>query len=214
MHEDTDAAGRLPLWEAQSWLRAHTLESLVEVNEQCLELLREQAAVAAPDQPLLRDLGALWRELDADSRRRAAGCAVLLLDAGFTDAAQWSGEIGCRVHDRERVSTAPAFFTVPRTMPVMRLVLTYAWHLARSESAAARLLLGMSARCLDLIGSCTLNRVARLAETRPHWLKPRWQNRPRVWRDLLVTAAAGEPAALDRMRLRGLQLLAAEARAG
>ena len=38
-------------------------------------------------------------------------------------------------------------------------------------------------------------------------------NRPRVWHDLLRTAGEGDRA-LERMRVRGLQLLAADARPG
>ncbi|HTY48175.1 MAG TPA: hypothetical protein VMB48_00630 [Steroidobacteraceae bacterium] len=199
-------AGRTPPWEARSWLRPGTLQSLVELNEQCLELLRQQACAGA-QQPLLRDLRTLWRELEPGSRRRAAGMAVLLLDAGFSDAARWAMEDGVR--DQALAEPAP-FFTVSAAVPVMRQVLVYAWHLAHAEGAAARLLLGMSADCVDQIGSCTLSRVTRLAETRTHWLRPRWAHCPVVWRDLLTAALAGEARALQRMRLRGLSLLAAE----
>jgi hypothetical protein len=209
MTNDTSrgAGGRTALWESQSWLRPKTLESLAELNEQCLELLRQQAC-AGTDQPLLRELRALWRELDPASRRRAAGMAVLLLDAGFTDAARWTLQDGVR---DQAVEPAP-FFTVSEAVPVTRLVLTYAWHLARAEGAAARLMLGMSGRCVELIGSYTLNRVTCLAETRTHWLRPRWTRCPMVWRDLLTAALAGEAQAMQRMRLRVLSLLAAEAR--
>src|SRR5437763_16844725 len=41
---------------------------------------------------------------------------------------------------------------------------------------------------------------------------PRWPTRVRVWRELLLAAAAGEAPALERARLHGLTLLAAEAR--
>jgi hypothetical protein len=94
----------------------------------------------------------------------------------------------------------------------MRLVVTHAWHLARSEPAAARLLLGLSATNVAVIGGCTLHRLTVLAEARAQWLRPRWENRPRVWRDLLRTAAEGDAGALERLRVRGLQLLAADAR--
>ena len=66
-----------------TWLRPGTLESLVQLNEACLALLAEQAAVrSAPASPLLRQVGELWRVLDAGARRRAAACPYLLLDAG------------------------------------------------------------------------------------------------------------------------------------
>ena len=72
------------------WLRAGTLESLVELNELCLALIAEQAAAhGATGSALLRQVGELWRELDAPARRRAAACPYLLLDAGFADTARW-----------------------------------------------------------------------------------------------------------------------------
>jgi hypothetical protein len=103
---------------------------------------------------------------------------------------------------------------VDGAVEVMRLVMTHAWHFARSEPTAARLLLGVSANNLGVIGGCTLSRLTRLAEMRSGWLRPRWENRPRIWRDLLRCARAGDSGALERLRVRGLQLLAADARQG
>jgi len=106
-----------------------------------------------------------------------------------------------------------AFFSAPRTIPVTRLVFTLGWHLARSDAAAARLLLGMSGQCAQLIAACTLRHIIQLAESESHWLEPRWPDRVTVWRELLSAALASDPAVLERARLRGLQLLAAQARA-
>src|ERR1700682_5004113 len=63
------------------WLHPETLESLVELNELCLALLAEQAAArTAPASLLLRQVGELWRVLDAAARRRAAACPYLLVE--------------------------------------------------------------------------------------------------------------------------------------
>lgn len=195
-----------------TWLRPGTLESLVQLNEACLALLAEQAAVrGAPASPLLRQVGELWRELDAAARRRAAACPYLLLDAGFADPLRWGTSPAQQVGDAGRIPYA-AYFTVPATAEVARLVFTYAWHLARSQGSAARLLLGMPAPCAALIGHYTLSQIHALAETRLDWLKPRWPARVQVWRELLIAAASGETPALERARLRGLTLLAAETR--
>ena len=86
--------------------------------------------------------------------------------------------------------------------------------LARSEPAAARLLLGLSAANLAVIGGCSLSRLTQLAETRTQWLRPRWESRPRVWCSLLRTAGLGDSRAMERLRVRGLQLLAADAPPG
>jgi hypothetical protein len=80
---DRNAEGDASDWE-QPWPCGETLRTLAELNEQCLELLVEQAttqALGAP--PMFRDLLDLWTGLDAASRRRAAACPFLLLDAGY-----------------------------------------------------------------------------------------------------------------------------------
>ncbi len=197
----------------QNWLDKATLESVVEVNEQVLALLRAQCRAGAVTTGLLEEVRPLLLDLDARSLHRAAAGTVLLVDAGLADARLWSDAIVGAVNDRPRLTVLP-FFTVDGAVAVMRLVMTQAWHLARSEPAAARLLLGMSVANLGVIGGCTLSRLMRLAETRSEWLRPRWENRPKVWFDLLRAAGEGESGALERMRVRGLQLLAAEARQG
>jgi len=194
------------------WLHPETLESLVELNELCLALLAEQAAArTAQASLLLRQVGELWRVLDAAARRRAAACPYLLVDAGFADPQRWRQPAAVGVGDAGQAAYT-TFFTVPGATGVARLVFTYAWHLARSQSAAARLLLGMSAPCAALIAHYSLRQIHALAETHPHWLKPRWPARVQVWRELLLAAASGEAPVLERARLHGLTLLAADAR--
>jgi hypothetical protein len=196
-----------------AWLGAETLESLVELNEGCLGRIAEQAAVpGAAGSTLLREVGELWRALDAPARRHAAACPYLLLDAGFADTARWRPAVAARVGDAG--GSYGTFFTVPATADIARLVFTYAWHLARAQAAAARLLLGMPAGSALLIGRYTLRQIQTLAETHPQWLRPRWPAHVAVWRELLLAAAGGEPLALERIRLRGLTLLAGEVRRG
>ncbi len=208
------AAGGPP-WIAQSWLRTDSFDGLAELNEQCLELMCEQTVSggARPRPALLAELEPLWRGLDAAARRRAARCPFLLVDAGFTRAAHGSrpGDLGVR--DRDWVVHGGPFFTVARTVPVTRLVLAYAWHLARSEGPAARLFLGISQLCAARLASCTLRQMMQLAENDPGLLKPRWPDRVHVWRELLVAAAGGDRVGTEQFRIRGLQLLAADARA-
>jgi len=203
------------VWTTQSWLGSETLESVAELNEQCLELIMEEAKScempAGP--PLVADLRDLWVALDAPARRRAACCPYLLVDSGFVRVQRWAWVRGHHVRDEER-TTQLKFFNSQKAITVGRLVLTYAWHLARSQNTAARLLLGMSGQCAELIAACTLNQIHELAETHPEWLQPRWPGHLRVWRELLTTAISGESPELERARTRGLQLLAAEVRLG
>lgn len=202
-------------WSAQGWLGGDTLSALAALNEQALILLIEQAAARehAATHPLMRELAQLWSKLDAAALKRAAACPYLLLDSGFADPSRWMWAHGHPVLERQRGPTLP-FFTVPRASSVMRKVLTYGWHLAQSRQAAARVLLGMSAPCVQLVGSCTLSRLDDLAEQHPAWLQPRWPQNVRIWRDFLLAATTGEGRSLQQVRLWGLQMLAADARAG
>jgi len=193
---------------AAAWLGAATLDSLTELNELGLALLAEQVALpGAPPAAALREAGGAWRSLDAAARRRAASCPYLLLDAGFAERERWR----CAAGDALRGDGA-AFFTVPGALDALRLVLTFAWHLARTQPAAARPLLGMPAMSATALGALTLRQVHGLAERHPGWLRLRWASRPQFWRELLRAAGAGEARALERARLYGLTMLAAEAR--
>jgi hypothetical protein len=194
---------------APGWLRPETLESLLELNEMTFALLAAQAAERGTPGPLVASVTAVWRRLDTAARRRAAACPYLLLDAGFADAQRWGAPVAQVSEVRE---AAPPFFTVPAALEAARLVFTYAWHLARTQPAAARLLLGMRAPCAAAIGQCSLRQAFALGESHAAWLRPRWSARPQVWQELLVAAASGEELALERARLHGLTLLAAESR--
>ena len=193
--------------------RSEAFDSLVALNGQCLELLADQAlAQPAPGSLLLRQIGDIWRTLDAAARRRAASCPYLLVDAGFSDPSRWRWLQGQHVQEPAPAPYA-SFFTVPRASAVARQVFIYAWHLAQSKNTAAQLLLGMPMFCTHLISSCTLPQIHELAERHPEWLRPRWPSKVKVWRELLLAAASGEVIALENARMHGLQLLAAEFRA-
>jgi hypothetical protein len=207
--EDRDSGGA---GSADGWLCRGTLASLTVLNELSLGMLAEQAAVRGASGSLLLHLIAeLWRSLDASGRRRAAGCPYLLVDAGFADPLRWQSSRAPQIGDAGDGAYA-GFFTVPCATEVARLVFTYAWHLARSHEAAARLLLGMPAPTAAAINDYTLRQIHTLAESHTQWLTPRWPTRVQVWRELLLAAASGEPLVLERARLRGLTLLAADAR--
>jgi hypothetical protein len=212
LHCERDAAEGGTTGES-AWLRAGTLDSLTELNELCLALLAGQAEIGGgPASALLQPLAAEWRALDGAARHRAAACPYLLLDAGFADPARWrSARTPQQVADAS-LERYVCYFSLPAAAEVARLVFIFAWHLARSQPAAARLLLGMPAPSAALIGRYTLRQVQALAEAHPEWLRPRWPTRVQVWRELLAAAASGDSPALERARLRGVTLLAAAAR--
>ena len=214
LHRDTDEALIDEIADLKaSWVQSEAFESLVDLNRQCLELLAEQS-LTQPMQGnlLLRQVGEIWRTLDDGARRRAASCPYLLFDAGFADSARWRSVEGQHVSESTTTPYA-TFFTVPRASAVVRQVFIYAWYLAQSKSVSAQLLLGMPAHCTHLISAHTLTQIHELAERHPEWIRPRWPNRVRVWRDFLLAAASGDVVALENARMHGIQLIAAECRA-
>ena len=193
------------------WIGAIAARSLLELNEQVLELLAEQsAAPVSQSNTLLRLFGELWRQLDHLARKRLAACPFLLVDLGFTDASRWQLN-GSQVRDLEAAAYAP-FFTVQRGQAVARQVFAYAWDLARTQEAAARVLLAMPPHCTRLISSLTIRQIHELAEAHPDWLMPRWHKRAKIWRNLLQAAATGEGIALVRARNHGYDLMEADCR--
>jgi len=195
------------------WLCTETLKPLAELNEQCLELLTEQAMLGAPNgPPMFRELTDLWRKLDVTSRRRASTCPYLLIDAGFADPFRWKWVGANQVFDREPVTSA-ALFTASSATRVAHQVFTNAWYIARTQPIGAALYLGMPPHCAALLRSCTLRQVTELANQHAGWLRPRWGGRVRVWRELLTAAISGEGLALTKARVHGVQLLAMELKA-
>src|SRR5215472_8824725 len=92
-----------------AWLGAAALDTLAELNEMGLALLAEQAASAAAEpRPLLREVGALWRTLDREARRRAAAVPYLLLDAGFADREHWRHPAAPQVAEPGRAAGRPS----------------------------------------------------------------------------------------------------------
>jgi hypothetical protein len=188
------------------------LASLTELNELCLALLVEQSEIRGSQAGvLLRSIADLWRTMDATARQRAAACPFLVVDAGFSDPLRWQAPPAPQVGDASEGPYA-AFFTVPTAAHVARLVFTYAWHLARADGSAARFFLAMPADTATAISHWTLPQINSLADCHPGWLTPRWPARVAVWRELLTAAANGDQVVLERARLRGIALLAAEAR--
>jgi hypothetical protein len=77
--------------------RSELLNSLAELNAQCLELLSEQAlTLPAQANLFLHNVSEMWRSLDAQARRRVASCPYLLIDAGFSDPGHWRWLARCQ----------------------------------------------------------------------------------------------------------------------
>jgi hypothetical protein len=209
---DKNAADDLGSWE-QQWPCAETLKTLVELNEQCLELLSEQALQRVPNAPpMFRELVDLWSQLNPASRHRAATCPFLLVDAGFADPYRWKWAGGYRVGDREPAGHT-ALFAGSAATKVAHQVFTNAWYIVRTQPLGGALYLGMPPHCANLLRVFTVRQVTELANQHTAWLRPRWAGRVRMWRQLLVASICDDSFALEMARLHGVQLLAMELKA-
>ena len=194
------------------WMKPELLPSVMELNAQCVDLLIHQARSAREAAlPLPCELRPLLLNLDLNARRRVAACPFLLMDAGFADSRRWLWAHGYEVCEAQPVTEAPVL-SASRSTALARHIFAYAWHLSRSDRKAARMILGMSPATADVLSTYTLMQTVGLAEVHPQWLQPRWPRHLRMWRDLLDAAMSGEEFVLEQARLRGVQLLAAEAR--
>ena len=61
-----------------------------------------------------------------------------------------------------------------------------------------------------LLQSVSLTELERLAERRYRFLRPRWEDRPAVWHQLLESAATRDYRDAREFNIRGLQLLVGE----
>lgn len=116
--------------------------TLAELNEQCLEVMTEQAALRAPNAPpMFRDLADLWRQLDVGARRRAAACPFLLVDAGFADPYRWRwvSKQGTAASDQtQRAPPADAIAASPRARGTTGTGIDSGTHVQSGVSGATR----------------------------------------------------------------------------
>ena len=203
------ASGSGRPWQAGNWLADGSLDTVADINLQCIDLL---ADMAARDERLCPALfagqGAFWRELPAAARQRLSASPWLLVDAGFDDLPRWRCLEQRMVHDLPMQFAEPVFVG-EGVDDFIRQVLMLGWHFARAERQLARVVLGMSAACAERIGQLRLADLNWLAQHRPGWVRPRWERQPQVWRHLLLAARNPASTALTQVSLRGLQLMAA-----
>ncbi len=184
------------------------LAPMSELNAEILETMFD-AAPLAEAAGNAAGLQWRWRALGAPARLRLAHCPYLLLDAGFAAAQTWADLRRAGVHESAPLSAAPES-PGPFAASLIRRVLHFAWHLARSNAPGARIALGMSADCIAVVAKCRLLDLEALAEHRPTWIRPRWAELPGLWQAWLESAALESPRQLERLQLWGLQALAAE----
>jgi hypothetical protein len=71
-------------------------------------------------------------------------------------------------------------------------------------------LLGMSPEVASIIANLPVTEIFPVAEMRARYVRPRWEDRPGVWRRLIEAAQSGEMRKIRAFALYSLQLMTGE----
>lgn len=209
-----------------------TLDSVRHANDEFLELVARQYVrtsegdVLGLGRPTARRIAALG----PGARDFASRCPYSLFNLRLEDAPFWRSV----VRDAQRpvkgappsgapMSAAPmpaAAMPDPRRVGVpaapvdeaafARTAVFLAWHLAQSSDLAAAIALGMTPEVQAAWRALPVPNVDRAATLALPHLRARWGGHARFWPKLLDAAADPTPEQAERVRLLGLQLLAAD----
>lgn len=185
------------------------LAPLHEVNERCVETLVQSARGQQRDAlPLVLQLRQELREVTPQVRARVAARSFLLVDMQFTNEEWW-----LRARERPgRPQPLPAWRgALPRSAGarLARLTLMLAWSTIRLDPNAG-CLLGMTREVVQVVGQLSTVDLFQIAESHFRHARPRWEDRPTVWRQLLRVAHSDDLRRLRDINLYGLQLLTGE----
>ena len=187
------------------------LAPICDINEQCLQMLVEAAHVpSTANEPFIRQLLALISSLDATTLSTAARFPFLLVDFGFRDLEWWS-EITAAAEPVASESPCPSLFPRSAAIALARATLMLAWHTVRTDTEASVVLLGITPTVARLLRSQRLQDIDRIAEQHYWGLRPRWEDRPGVWRQLMFCAKSTEVDTAHDFVLHALQLTASAA---
>jgi predicted NAD/FAD-binding protein len=87
------------------------------------------------------------------------------------------------------------------------------WHAVHADQAGS-CLLGVSTEVARIIGSFSLTELDQAVERRFQYVRPRWEERPAVWRALLLSAQRGDPRRTREVNVWTLQLLTGDLLSG
>ena len=203
MARDKDSySGSLPAWK---WTGAEALDFVYALNDRSLQVLQELSASGSETFEIVSAFRELWVKLDESARHRAAKCPFLLVEMRFDSVKWWREPMA-----PEQSAAPQASFPKEAARELCVEALTLAWHTARSDPRVAAQALGVLPAVAGIIASLGPRDVQRIALRQSHELRPRWNNNPGFWQQLLLTAIAGNEAFLSEFYLHGLQLLGAD----
>jgi len=184
------------------------MRPLHEINERCLEFLMRAAHADSPTFPLVSYLRDLFLSTTPETQARVAHRPVLLVDMQFTN-----GELWRTVQDNPaRPIAGPAWqgtFPRPAAVQLAESTLLLAWHTIHAAPQEVGLL-GMTTDVADVIGQLAITEIAPVAKSLFGHLRPRWEDRPAVWRRMILSARSKDPWRARELSLYCVQLLTAD----
>ena len=192
-------------------LKTFPFGPLREVNERCIELLVHAArSEARPPFSFVTPLREILRDSSPAIRRKAATRCYLLVDMSFADP-DWWRTVPHRPDRTVRVRRWEDGFPRRIAVPLARSSLMLAWQGVRADMDVASALFGMHRKVAEVVNAMQLSDIDLLSERHFRRIKPRWADRPSIWRALLLSARAETPAAARDVNLHALRLLAEDA---
>jgi len=210
---DLAVAGKEPvatgLLLGMSLPRVDLLEPLKEVNGRCIDLLVHTARSSRPDAlPLVGQILEELRGVTPEVRTRIADRAILLVDMQFKNGEWWRK---AKQHP-SRPAPLPAWrgaFPRPGGSHLARITLTLAWHTIVSDRYAA-CLMGMTREVAGIVAEFSPIEILRIAELHHRHIRPRWEDRPGIWRRLFQVARSDNLRKARDFNLYTVHLLTGE----
>lgn len=208
--EDTDTYAPLQ----SKWLERRVLDPLHEVNERCIELLIDSARSCDQRNGWTADLinhsRALLCTMNSAACIRASKSPFLLVDFGFQDLKWWQQLMRHPEKAARNPTWLPCFQRRQDAVKLARTALVLAWYTARLNRELAIVLLGLAPAVADVIATLRMQQIDRIAERQFRHVRPRWEDHPAMWQQLLRSAQSGDVDSVCDFNVRGIQLLTSE----
>lgn len=194
-----------------AWLCEEELNPVWQLNKQLLDALMTNngSASAALSSNFQPNIAHSLRSLGDVGRQRLAQVPCLLVDGGFRNTQQWL-DAKDALPEGLLTGSECGWSRSPTGRHLARTTLHLAWYWARSHRQAVSLVLDASSPCATVISKLDLLVLGRLAEAYADWFRPRWVDRPRVWRSLIALAQNEPSSPLFSADISGLNLLFGE----
>lgn len=189
---------------------AESLQAVFELNRRFLDDLMSTARRPSRELKLqlALELKEALLELTEDDVTRLAQSAVCLLDAGFADEGRWKALSENRPPRTDGLDIELGFSHLI-ALQLSQVLFVQAWTMTCLSPECARVVFGMSRACSQYFARLQVNAVQRLADQNAGWVRPRWADRPQIWRRLISSAQQSENSRVPPVGTRVLlQVLA------